>query len=112
MEKKKIKQKTAWYIAINSKLYRKSLDGGPLQACISIEEGKLIHTRVHTGMVGSNQEGKVLALQEACQRYYWPTLRREVEDIARSYGECQEHQNIQRKPSTTMTCVTTMIPFA
>lgn len=65
IKEKHIRLKAAWYTILNGKRNRKSIDGGPLKTCVSLEEGKSILARTHVGPGGDHQGGRTLALQVA-----------------------------------------------
>ncbi|KAG9442619.1 hypothetical protein H6P81_018473 [Aristolochia fimbriata] len=89
-ERVQIRRAAPKYVLINDVLYRRPYEG-PLLRCLSKEEGSQVLKETHSGICGVHQAGPKLHLQVKRLGYYWPSMLRDANEMARTCKQCQLH---------------------
>ncbi|KAK8919324.1 hypothetical protein KSP39_PZI022022 [Platanthera zijinensis] len=111
LEKKRIRYKSAYYLLKEGVLYRKTLSG-LLARCVSEKEAPRVLEEVHSGECGSHSGSRTLEGRVLRQGYFWPTLRRDAEELAKRCRKCQEFAPLQLLPAQRLRTITSPWPFA
>ena len=76
------------------------------------EEADTILTEVHGGECGDHSGGQTLAKKILRYGYFWPDINRDAASNARKCDRCQRFAKIPRAPSTEITQMVNLWPFA
>ncbi|GAA0147621.1 hypothetical protein LIER_36551 [Lithospermum erythrorhizon] len=95
----------------DEELYKKSCDG-PLLSCVLQEDIPRILAQVHQGWCGSHIGGRSVAVKITLIGYFWPTLVNDVMNFVKKCNVCQKMGSAQRQPTTSMTPILNLVPFA
>lgn len=96
---------------IKDELYRRSpLEGTPIRMCESTEEEALIVKSIHERRGGVHQGSKNLTKQIEA-RAFLAKLSKECRRNSK-HLDCKKHRNVQRVPSTMLSTMTSLVPFA
>ncbi|KAK8921036.1 hypothetical protein KSP39_PZI020693 [Platanthera zijinensis] len=106
-----IDQERSWMDPFEGVLYRKTLSG-LLARCVSEKEAPRVLEEVHSGECGSHSGSRTLEGRVLRQGYFWPTLRRDAEELAKRCRKCQEFAPLQLLPAQRLRTITSPWPFA
>ena len=105
-----MRQKASRYILINNMLYKNSIPG-PYLRCLEKPEQRRVLSDIHDGDCGNHYWGRSLAKKIIATGYYWPTLKEDTHQYFVKCDSCQRHANMTQKPSETLHCTITPLPF-
>ncbi|XP_057517953.1 uncharacterized protein LOC130798872 [Amaranthus tricolor] len=107
---KMLQKKAKWFELHEGTLYKKSYTH-PLLKCVAPEEGNYILREIHEGGCGIHQGVRTVISKVLRSGYYWPSLRKDAEELILRCPECQYHSKIGRKPSNYLTVLQAVLPF-
>ena len=93
------------FTLIGDYLYRQSFRGTYLK-CLDHLEAQYKLAELHEGVCGNHLGGRSLAHRAHSQRYYWPTMKQDVEAYVKKCDKCQRYAHIPHMPSKTLNPVT------
>ena len=86
-EANRIKRQANWFILYDRILHKRSY-ARPLLRYITPEVGKKILDELHEGMCSFHIGGHALAVMAIRTGYYWPSLREDALNLARTCDKC------------------------
>ncbi|CAN1337766.1 Transposon Tf2-6 polyprotein [Linum perenne] len=107
----KIRRRAARCVLLDGELYRKS-SAGPYLRCLSDEEASFTLREIHRSICGMHIGAKSLEKNVLLQGYYWPTIRRDSEELVKRCHKCQLFANTHHLPSTVLQPIVSPWPFA
>ncbi|CAN1314375.1 Transposon Tf2-11 polyprotein [Linum perenne] len=107
----KIRRRAARCILLDGEMYRKS-SAGPYLRCLNNEEASFTLREIHQGICGMHIGAKSLEKNALLQGYYWPTIRRDSEELVKRCHKCQLFANTHHLPSTALQPIVSPWPFA
>ncbi|CAN1314902.1 Transposon Tf2-8 polyprotein [Linum perenne] len=107
----KVRRRAARCILLDGEMYRKS-SAGPYLRCLNDEEASFTLREIHQGVCGMHIGAKSLEKNVLLQGYYWPTIRRDSEELVKRCHKCQLFANTHHLPSTALQPVVSPWPFA
>ncbi|CAN1298933.1 Transposon Tf2-6 polyprotein [Linum perenne] len=107
----KVRRRAARCVLLDGELYRKS-SAGPYLRCLSDEEASFTLREIHQGVCGMHIGAKSLEKNVLLQGYYWPTIRRDSEELVKRCHKCQLFANTHHLPSTALQPIVSPWPFA
>ncbi|CAN1244477.1 Ribonuclease HI [Linum perenne] len=107
----KIRRRAARCVLLDGEMYRKS-SAGPYLRCLSDEEASFTLREIHQGVCGMHIGAKSLEKNVLLQGYYWPTIRRDSEELVKRCHKCQLFANTHHMPSTALQPIVSPWPFA
>ncbi|CAN1299481.1 Retrovirus-related Pol polyprotein from transposon 412 [Linum perenne] len=97
----KIRRRAARCVLLDGEMYCKS-SAGPYLRCLSDEEASFTLREIHQGVCGMHVGAKSLEKNVLLQGYYWPTIRRDSEELVKRCHKCQLFANAHHLPSTAL----------
>ncbi|CAN1224940.1 Transposon Tf2-9 polyprotein [Linum perenne] len=107
----KVRRRAARCILLDGEMYRKS-SAGPYLRCLNDEEASFTLREIHQGVCGMHIGAKSLEKNVLLQGYYWPTIRRDSEELVKRCHKCQLFANTHHLPSTALQPIISPWPFA
>ncbi|KFK23221.1 hypothetical protein AALP_AAs47412U000100, partial [Arabis alpina] len=107
---RRLKSKSAHYVAMGGKLYKWSA-AGVLLLCVNDDTISAIMTETHEGEGGNHSGGRTLAMKIKKLGFYWPTMLTDCADYARRCEKCQRHGPMINSPTEPLTTATSAYPF-
>ena len=107
---KMLQKKVKWFELYEGTLYKKAYTH-PLLKCVTPEEGNYIIQEIHEGGCGIHQGVRTVIGKVLRSRYYWPSLREDVEKLIKRYNKCQYFSKVDRKPSNYLLTIQAVLPF-
>ncbi|CAN1229240.1 Transposon Tf2-6 polyprotein [Linum perenne] len=107
----KIRRRAARCVLLDGEMYRKS-SAGPYLRCLNDEEASFTLREIHQGVCGMHIGAKSLEKNVLLQGYYWPTIRRDSEELVKRCHKCQLFANTHHLPSTALQPIVSPWPFA
>ncbi|CAN1294036.1 Transposon Tf2-8 polyprotein [Linum perenne] len=107
----KVRRRAARCILLDGEMYRKS-SAGPYLRCLNDEEASFTLREIHQGVCGMHIGAKSLEKNVLLQGYYWPTIRRDSEELVKRCHKCQLFANTHHLPSTALQPIVSPWPFA
>ncbi|CAN1313709.1 Transposon Tf2-6 polyprotein [Linum perenne] len=107
----KVRRRAARCILLDGEMYRKS-SAGPYLRCLNDKEASFTLREIHQGVCGMHIGAKSLEKNVLLQGYYWPTIRRDSEELVKRCHKCQLFANTHHLPSTALQPVVSPWPFA
>ena len=101
----KIRTRSARFTNDKGSLYKRGFFT-PILKCITGKDTEYVLREVNKGICGNHIEARALAGKVLRQRYYWPTILKDVTDLVKKCKICQEHAKISRLPSEPLTSIT------
>ncbi|CAN1273992.1 Retrovirus-related Pol polyprotein from transposon 412 [Linum perenne] len=95
----KIRRRAARCVLLDGEMYRKS-SAGPYLRCLSNEEASFTLREIHQSVCGMHIGAKSLEKNVLLQGYYWPTIRRDSEELVKRCHKCQLFANTHHLPSS------------
>jgi len=80
--------------------------------CITPEMGKKILEELHEGVYSSHNGGRAFVVMVIRIDYYWPSLREDAMNLARTCDKCQKFAPVYQLPTTPLTPIVRLLPFA
>ena len=77
-----------FWLSEDRKLYKHSFSG-PYLLCVHPEASESLLEELHKGVCGSHTGGRSLSHRALTQRYWWPTMQKEVQEYVKKYDQCQ-----------------------
>ena len=77
-----------FWLSEDRKLYKHSFSG-PYLLCVHPEASESLLEELHKGVCGSHTRGRSLSHRALTQRYWWPTMQKEVQEYVKKYDQCQ-----------------------
>ncbi|KAJ3702215.1 hypothetical protein LUZ61_005920 [Rhynchospora tenuis] len=93
---RKIKRWSLEFTIIEDELCKKGYHH-PWLTCVGKAKAAELLNETHQGICGSHQGPRTLGKRIMRQGYYWPTLRKDAEDLVRRCAQCQFHARIDHK---------------
>ncbi|CAN1248849.1 Transposon Tf2-9 polyprotein [Linum perenne] len=106
-----VRRRAARCILLDGEMYRKS-SAGPYLRCLNDEEASFTLREIHQGVCGMHIGAKSLEKNVLLQGYYWPTIRRDFEELVKRCHKCQLFANTHHLPSTALQPIVSPWPFA
>jgi ribonuclease HI len=88
IEREKIVRRSANYVVIGTKLYRRSASNGVLMKCILRSEGLELLQEIHGGECGNHAASANLLGKAYRSGFYWPTALVDAQDLVRRCKVC------------------------
>ncbi|KAJ3707699.1 hypothetical protein LUZ61_011404 [Rhynchospora tenuis] len=107
---RKIKRWSLEFTIIEDELCKKGYHH-PWLTCVGKAKAAELLNETHQGICGSHQGPRTLGKRIMRQGYYWPTLRKDAEDLVRRSAQCQFHARIDHKPPNKLKPITSPWPF-
>ncbi|KAJ3689590.1 hypothetical protein LUZ61_018754 [Rhynchospora tenuis] len=107
---RKIKRWSLEFTIIADELCKKGYHH-PWLTCVGKVKAAELLSETHKGICGSHQGPRTLGKRIMRQGYYWPTLRKDAEDLVRRCAQCQFHARIDHKPPNKLKPITSPWPF-
>ncbi|KAJ3689951.1 hypothetical protein LUZ61_019115 [Rhynchospora tenuis] len=107
---RKIKRWSLEFTIIEDELCKKGYHH-PWLTCVGKVKAAELLNETHQGICGSHQGPRTLGKRIMRQGYYWPTLRKDAEDLVRRCAQCQFHARIDHKPPNKLKPIISPWPF-
>ncbi|KAJ3689619.1 hypothetical protein LUZ61_018783 [Rhynchospora tenuis] len=107
---RKIKRWSLEFTIIEDELCKKGYHH-PWLTCVGKVKAAELLSETHQGICGSHQRPRTLEKRIMRQGYYWPTLRKDAEDLVRRCAQCQFHARIDHKPPNKLKPITSPWSF-
>ncbi|KAJ3704029.1 hypothetical protein LUZ61_007734 [Rhynchospora tenuis] len=107
---RKVKRWALEFTIMDGNLFKKGY-GIPWLTCVGRTKADELMSEIHEGICGSHQGMKSLSNRIIRAGFYWPTLRRDVEEFIRRCEKCQFHSRIPRQPPHAMQSIASPWPF-
>ncbi|KAJ3709237.1 hypothetical protein LUZ61_012942 [Rhynchospora tenuis] len=107
---RKIKRWSLEFSIIEDELCKKGYHH-PWLTCVGKAKAAELLSETHQGICGIHQGPRTLGKRIMRQGYYWPTLRKDAEDLVRRCAQCQFHARIDHKPPNRLKPITSPWPF-
>ncbi|KAJ3696801.1 hypothetical protein LUZ61_000506 [Rhynchospora tenuis] len=107
---RKIKRWSLEFTIIEDELCKKGYHH-PWLICVGRAKADELLKETHQGICGSHQGSRTLGKRIMRQGYYWPSLRKDAEDLVRRCAQCQFHARIDHKPPNKLKSITSPWPF-
>jgi hypothetical protein len=88
VEARRIIRRSKAFIALQGKLYKKSITG-VLQQCVTPQEGQKILKDIHAGVCRNHASSRAIAAKAFRAGFYWLTAIEDAKDIVRRCEACQ-----------------------
>jgi ribonuclease HI len=111
VERRCLQQRLPSYIQKAGVLYRRSFGHGILLCCVSRKEADQILLEMHKGVCGGHQSGAKMYHSIKLVGYYWPRIMSDCLKIAKSYHNCQIHDNFKHLPPVPLHPTVPTWPF-
>ncbi|XP_050229127.1 uncharacterized protein LOC126678269 [Mercurialis annua] len=98
------------YSMIEGTLYRTSVTH-PWSKCISVEGGAYVLKDIHEGECVAHEGAATLSRKALLQGYYWPTMKKNAEDMVKKCDKCQKFGTIIRTPAAHQSAIGNPWPF-
>lgn len=108
---RKMHTKAARYVYHKGVLYKKCFSHQPLLRCLDPYEGNYVLREIHEGICGQHLGGRALAMKAMRQGSYWPTMRKDADDLVKRCDRCQRFAPLPRLPAETLNPITSPWPF-
>ena len=109
-EAEKLKRRSARFLLVDGRLYRKSFSG-PYLRCVRPALAQKILEEIHEGVCSNHIGGRTLAQKVFRQGYYWPTVLRDCMGYVGRCQKCQEYAKTHHIPAEPLTNITAPWPF-
>ena len=109
-ETKKLIREATMYTTVDDQLYRKGLHC-PMMRCLSTTEVEYVLAEIYGGSNDHHMGGKALARKALQAKYYWPNMKQDAIEVARTCDSCQKHAKIIWPPSTELKGISAPWPF-
>ncbi|KAL0313587.1 UNVERIFIED_CONTAM: Gag-Pol polyprotein [Sesamum radiatum] len=106
----KIKLRSARFVLIDGKLYRRGFSS-PLLKCLNPDKAEYVLREVHEGSCGNHPGARSLARKVLRLGYYWPTIVKDALSLVQKCSPCQRHANYQHNPAAYMKTLESPCPF-
>ncbi|KAK3024064.1 hypothetical protein RJ639_043425 [Escallonia herrerae] len=83
-----------------------------ISAVLVQEQNDYALHEVYEGIYGQHLEVKVLAHKILRQGYYWPTMKQDALEYSKQCDACQQFSFVPKLAPTTLTTLSSPIPFA
>ncbi|XP_027063199.2 uncharacterized protein [Coffea arabica] len=103
-EARRIQRKAARYALRDGELYKRSYLG-PWLRCVTPEAGRHVLHEIHEGLCGAHVGHRMLAKKTMLLGYFWPSLRRDSQDLVLGCPSCQVHAPEHHQPSNFMVII-------
>ncbi|KAI3444854.1 hypothetical protein Pfo_001519 [Paulownia fortunei] len=110
VDAQKLKTRAARFLIINGKLYKRGFSQSYLK-CLTPTKANYILHEIHEGICGNHSGGKSFTAKTLRQGYFWPTIQNNARDLVMRCRACQEHANIQHRPTTPLHPIESPYPF-
>ncbi|KAJ3701189.1 hypothetical protein LUZ61_004894 [Rhynchospora tenuis] len=107
---RKIKRWSLEFTIVEEELCKKGYHH-PWLICVGRAKADELLKETHQGICGSHQGPRTLGKRIMRQGYYWPSLRRDAEDLVRRCAQCQFHARISHMPPNNLKPITSPWPF-
>ncbi|XP_050217647.1 uncharacterized protein LOC126668499 [Mercurialis annua] len=98
------------YSLIERVLYRTSV-AHPWSKCISLEEGSYVLKEIHEGECGAHEGAVTLYRKAMLQGFYWPTMKKDAEEMVKKCDKCQRFGSLIRTPAVYQSTIGSPWPF-
>ncbi|XP_050222518.1 uncharacterized protein LOC126672608 [Mercurialis annua] len=98
------------YSLIDGALYRTSVTH-PWSKCISLEEGSYVLREIHEGECGAHEGVVTLYRKSMLQGFYWPTMKRDAEEMVKKCDKCQRFGSLIRTSAAHQSTIGSPWPF-
>lgn len=106
-----MERKARFYYLINGALFRKTFL--PVDArCLSQAEGILVLREAHEGECAEHAGFCSLARNVIRPGFFWPTMKKDTDEMVRKCASCQKHRQNIHVPATEMIAISSPCPFA
>ena len=106
----KLKKLAGRYFLQNDILFKKGYRGDPLR-CLGPKEAREVVREVHSGDCGSQPGKRKLYKQLLLLGYYWPTMKRDFEELVKTCHACQVLGDAIHTHPNVLQDMTTLWPF-
>jgi hypothetical protein len=110
-EARQIQRRVGAYTIINSELYKCSMSG-IFQKCIEPKEGIELLREIHQGEYGHHASSRALVAKAFRHGFYWPTAKRNVEQLVKQCNSCQHFSKHRNTPAVALKTIPLTWPFA
>ena len=107
-ERKREAQK---YVVMGGILYKQGFSSALLR-CVTMEQSQRIMSEVHEGECSSHIGGRALAAKVLRAGFYWPTMKQDSLDFARTCDKCQRFSNLSMASPIEITAIVSPWSFA
>ncbi|KAJ3705468.1 hypothetical protein LUZ61_009173 [Rhynchospora tenuis] len=107
---RKVKRWALEFTIMDGNLFKKGY-GIPWLTCVGRAKADELISEIHEGICGSHQGMSSLSNRIIRAGFYWPTLRKDVEEFIRRCEKCQFHSHIPRQPPHSMQSIASPWPF-
>ncbi|XP_022845323.1 uncharacterized protein LOC111368325 [Olea europaea var. sylvestris] len=105
-----IRSKASRYCMIEGVLFRRSLTL-PYLRCLRPSESSQALEEVHEGICGNHQGARALAFKLIRYGYYWPTMKKDVQEYVKKYDKCQRFSDIIHHPAEDLANISCTAAF-
>jgi ribonuclease HI/dsDNA-binding SOS-regulon protein len=112
VEREKLTRRSASYVVIGDKLYRRSVNTGVLMKCILRSEGLQLLDDIHGGECGNHAASVNLVGKAYRSGFYWPTAMTDAQELVRRCKGCQFFAKQQHLPAQALRNIPPSWPFA
>ncbi|XP_043816085.1 uncharacterized protein LOC122724620 [Manihot esculenta] len=108
---RKIVARAANYQVVRGILYRRG-KSSPWLRCVGPEEATRVMEEIHQGICRAHEGAGTLANKIFRQEYYWPTIKKEMEEFVRKCNVSQRFANAINIPTTPQSSISSMWSFS
>ncbi|XP_050211564.1 uncharacterized protein LOC126661741 [Mercurialis annua] len=109
-EAAKLARISSVYSLIEGVLYQTSVSH-QWSKCLSLEEGNYVLKEIHEGDFGAHEGAVTLYRKAMLQGFYWPTMKKDAEEMARKCDKCQRFGSLIRTPAAHQSTIMSPWPF-
>lgn len=106
-----MERRSRFYYLVDGALYRNTFLTIDTK-CLSQAEGILVIREAHEGGCAEHGGFHSLARKVARAEFYWPTMKRDAEELVRKCTACQKHGQKMHIPTIEMIAISSPCPFA
>ena len=111
-EAEKIRRKAPrLWLSEDKKLYKCSFSG-PYLLCVHLEASESLLEELHEGICGSHTRGRSLFHRAITQGYWWPSIKKEVQEYVRKCDQCLRFAPNIHQPGRVLNPLSSPWPFA
>jgi hypothetical protein len=111
VEAKRIIRRSKAFVALQGKLYKKSITG-VLHRCVTTQEVQDILRDIHAGVCGHHASSRAIAAKAFHAGFYWLTAIEDSKEIVRRCEACQRFASRPHAPAAELQPIPLSWPFA
>lgn len=110
-EARALRIRAARYALLGGILYKKGYLQ-PWLRCVGPNQAEYVLQEMHFGSCGSHGGPRSLVRKAIRSGYYWPTMYRDAESLAKKCEKCQYHAPVRHLPQNELMSIQSPWPFA